>query len=179
MTMTQTRAQTPPTFPGAFSGAFPGADTALLDPAEVYTLPPLFPGLRLGDRVVTRYKGYPYEGVIVEVRKDGARVFHDNNMLGGWMTDELRVTARLSPPDLIDFAVGDLVEYTRKDGTRPLGRIVNLSTMERDLKPLRQHNPDAVCAVRLALEPDWVTHVGHPVTIDVRRLTRVGERAPA
>ena len=75
-----------------------------------------------------------------------------------------------------DWKPGDRVEYTRNtDGTKPRGVVSGVSTDRRTLRMVDAPTAEeGGLAVRLELDPEWVTHVWHPVTIDARRLRRVG-----
>jgi hypothetical protein len=78
-----------------------------------------------------------------------------------------------------EWKPGDRVEYTRhSDGTKPQGVVVSTSTTPWALRTAGIDtddidNDDAV-AVSVRLDWQWVVHVGHPVTIDARRLRRAG-----
>lgn len=68
--------------------------------------------------------------------------------------------------------VGDRITYKRNsDGMLPTGTVTALLTEGRALKAIQASDPSVTHAAMLALDPEWVSHVGHPVTIDVRRLS--------
>jgi hypothetical protein len=68
--------------------------------------------------------------------------------------------------------VGDRVFYTRNsDNTNPTGTVIEVIRGEARLRALNKHmDGGALVGARVQLDPEWVAHVGHPVTIDLSRL---------